>query len=369
MKQPLLFLALLAFFFSAMPTTNSFATTSDWTDGLSVDSLSAISNSPDMEKASIYDAFLSNESEEDCTTTFSLTPKHLTCGSLGFIDIYVSVGSPPFLVEWDNANNSIWNQAVTNSRTSVIPDLPAGTYTCKVTDKYNCVAMKQVILRNNGGGLSLDYTVTDAGCGGLGAIDIDVYNNSAPYWLTISGPVSGTATANSSTIHIPNLPAGNYEIMVEKNNCIETFWATVGSNGGGNLDFDLNVTAASCGGKGSAWVTVSGGTPTHTVHIWGDNGIDESYQVGSNSFELTDIPAGDYSIKIVDSKGCEKLKTFKISGGGSNMDFKLDITAASCGGKGSAWVTVSGGTPTHRVHIWGDNGIDESYQVGSNSFE
>ena len=145
----------------------------------------------------------------------------------------------------------------------------------------------------------------------------------------------------SNNFQLTDIPAGNYSIQIIDSKGCEKVRTFVIDGDGGNLDFVLEITAASCGSKGSAWVTVSGGTPGHAVSIWGDNNIDESYQVGSNSFQLTDIPAGSYSIRIVDSKGCEKLQPFVIGNSGSDLSYTVSVTDAACGGKGSAPVSYT----------------------------
>ena len=70
-------------------------------------------------------------------------------------------------------------------------------------------------------------------------------------------------------------------------------------DGANKLDFALEIINATCTKKGSTWVIVTNATPNHRLHIWGDHNVDKQYTITSNSFQVTDIQVGTYSMKIL----------------------------------------------------------------------
>jgi uncharacterized protein (DUF2141 family) len=293
-----------------------------------------------------------------CNLEYTVSPHSISCGaSKGAIGVDISWGKGPFKIEWDNTSNSVWDEHTTSSKNYTIQNLPAGTYTVKVTDMgaSNCTIMKNGIqISNSGGDLQATFSATDAPCGSyFGWINVDVANSSPPYWITIKGPKSGTAQGNTNNSVIKDMPPGNYEVTVEKDNCTKTGWVTVGAKE--NLDFTSEITHASCGSKGSFWITVQGGSPTYILEWWHKNGGSDWVQSASRSFSLENMKSGEYTIKVTDKNGCSKTKKLTISGG-AELDFALESNAASCSDKGSIWVTIKNGSPTYTVEWSGPSG-------------
>jgi len=290
-----------------------------------------------------YDLLITCTPTAGCNLEYTVTPKAISCGaSKGAIDVAIAWGKAPFKIAWDNADNTVWNTYTTSDKNYKIDNLPAGIYVVKVTDAMGCEVMKNnIVISNSANVLDATFSSTAAPCGSnFGWINIDVANSSPPYWVTVSGPRSGTVQATSDNIVIKDMPPGDYEISVEKGGCTKEGWVTVGSTA--NLDFVAEVTNASCGGKGSFWITIDGGNPTYTIEWWHKDGTSNWFQSSGKSFPINDLKAGEYTIKITDKDGCSETK--KVTMGGGTLDFVLESNAATCGSKGSVWVTITAGT-------------------------
>ncbi|MEM6318670.1 MAG: T9SS type A sorting domain-containing protein [Bacteroidota bacterium] len=284
-----------------------------------------------------------------CDLKYTATPNHISCGgSKGSIDVAISHGVAPFKIEWDNASNTIWKTITTHDKNYKITDLPAGTYLVKITDSKGCQVMKNnIVINNKGNALEVNFSTTDAACGEqFGFINIDVLNSSPPYWITVKGPKSGTVQGNSNNTVIRNMPAGDYEVTVEKGGCTKTGWVKVGKKSG--IDFHAEVSDATCDKSGSFWITVHGGDPTYTIEWWHKDGTSSWMQSASKDFPMNGMKAGEYTIKITDRHGCSKSKKVTMGSGGK-LDFALEANGATCGGKGRIWVTVKNGTPSYEV--------------------
>jgi len=302
--------------------------------------------------AGAFDLLISCSTPQDCNLVYTATPKHLGCGqSTGSIDLDVSSGQAPYKIEWDNANNTVWNTYTTVSNTYTISNLPAGSYTVKMTDATGCVLMRNnVLVVNSSSTLDATFSTTPAPCGSnFGWINIDVENSAPNYWVTVSGPRSGTVNATSNTIVIKDMPPGDYEVTIEKGGCSKQGWVTVGATQ--DLDFEAEVTSASCGGTGSMWMTVAGGDPTYTIEWWHIDGTSNWVQSASSSFSLDDLKPGEYTIKVTGRNGCSKTKKVIVDGG--SLEYALESNAASCSGRGSVWVTIANGTAGYVVEWTG----------------
>ncbi len=299
-----------------------------------------------------YDLVITCNTSVGCNLEYTVTPNHISCGATkGSIDVDISWGKAPFVIAWDNATNTVWNTYTTSSKNYKIENLPAGVYSVKVTDAMGCEEMKNnIVLTSSGSSLDATFSSTPAPCGSsFGWINVDVANSSPPYWVTITGPRSGSVQVTSNTSVIKDMPPGNYEVTVEKGGCTKTGWVTVGKTD--NLDFVAEVTNASCGGTGSFWITIDGGNPTYTLEWWHKDGTSNWVQVSGKSFPLTNMKAGEYTIKITDKNGCAQTK--KVTMGGGSLDFALESNAATCGSKGSVWVTINSGTKNFVVEWTG----------------
>jgi gliding motility-associated-like protein len=375
-----------------------------WSNGDVTQNLAAVS-------AGIYIVTITDAT--NCTTTASATVTNIggptasaitvntTCGNAnGSIDLTVLNGTTPYSFDWSNSATS-----------EDLTDIAAGTYTVTVTDANGCITIVSTTLTNTDGPSSVTALATDATCGNAnGSVTITIIGGTAPYGFSWSnGAISQnltnvvantytvvvtdangcTATASAVVNDIPgqtvnatafdsscgnavggvtltisggtspftfiwsngaitqdltNIAAGIYTVTVtDDNGCTDTASATVN-----NADGPIASAAAldsTCGDdNGSIDVTVAGGTLPYDF-IW-DN--------GDTTEDLTNMPAGTYSVTISDANDCEAILSATVNNSNAPTASATTVDSTCGDANGSVDLTVSGGTAPYNF-IW-DNG-------------
>jgi len=176
--------------------------------------------------------------------------------------------------------------------------------------------------------------------GGDGTITLTVSNGLSPYtfaWTTSDG--SGLAATDQDQT---GLIAGTYDVVVtDQNGCTaaesveitEPIVLTATITGGDVSCYD--------GNDGTATLTVTGGTPTHTFS-W-ENSVPA---VISNTQNLTGLVADTYSVTVTDGLGCTASDIVVIDEPTLIIP-TLTATDVACynGNDGSIDLEVTGGTP------------------------
>ena len=315
----------------------------------------------------------------------------------GEIDITPSGGTAPYTYSWSNGSTA---QDLVN--------VAAGSYTVRVTDDEGCFVDLTVTLTEPATVMNLSGTETDGTCAGSnnGSIDLSVTGGTGPYtylWNigATSEDISGLAPGNYSvtvedaggcvksigfTISEPSpitvsetlsnvtcngnadgtislsvgggtgsysyswaddgsittkdrtgLGPGNYTITVEDaSGClyVESFNITEPAI----LSSTATQLNVSCFGEstGSIDLTISGGSTPYTF-LWSNGALTE---------DLTNIPAGNYSVTITDAKGCTDSKSFTITEPASALSVTNSVSQITCNGAadGAINLTVSGGS-------------------------
>ncbi len=149
-------------------------------------------------------------------------------GYNGAIDLTVDGGTPAYTgytYQWVEQNDSIihnYPNGVFSSTEEDIYNLHAGTFTVVVTDLNNCSSTATYIVEEPFEGMKLTGDVFDVSCKDQhdGAIDLTVYNGTAPYTYAWSN--------GETTEDLENLDGGNYIIIVtDIYNCTVTDTFTV----------------------------------------------------------------------------------------------------------------------------------------------
>ncbi len=276
--------------------------------------------------------------------SFSTVVTNTSCNSLGSIELNITGGAGDFTVSWSGASTGT---TTISTNTYTITDLGAGTYTIMLTDNNGCSTSQTVSIYNTVGNLSLSASPTNAYCGVSGSIWLNISGGTADYTISWTGASTGTATSTSSSYDITNLLAGSYTINVtDGNGCTASTTTTVGSTGG-NLSLNASPTDAYCGVNGSIWLTISGGTADYTIS-WSGASTGSATST-SSSYDITNLPAGSYTINVTDGNGCTVSTTTTIGTTGGNLSLNASPTDAYCGVNGSIWLTINGGTADYTI--------------------
>jgi hypothetical protein len=237
------------------------------------------------------------EPSNGINTSTSVT--NVTCkgSATGAINLTVSGGASPYTYSWTGGATT---QDITNR--------VAGSYTVTVTDDNGCTATKTATITEPSTVLSLSATTTNIQCYGEddGAIDLSVSGGTSPYTYKWNN----NATCQDRT----GLTAGTYSVTVTDNKgCTATGSYTISQPTSG-ITVSGVITHVSCnnGNNGAINITVSGGSSPYSYNwyngsSWCNNNNNSSSQDRSN------LDAGNYTVKVTDSKGCSKTMTFTVT--------------------------------------------------------
>lgn len=242
-------------------------------------------------------------------------------GNNGAIEVTAQGGNAPYTYSWSNA-----------ATTEDISGLTAGLYTLTLMDADNCEFTLDVTIEQPQE-IAVTGTTEDAQCGAMdGSISIDVEGGTAPYTFNWD---------NGSTSEDPTgLAAGLYNlVLTDANGC--------------NFDYSIAVSTpnelivvnafedVSCNGgaNGTIDLTISGGVAPYTID-WDNDLYDGSTTVN-------DLPAGVYTIVVIDDEGCEFPSQITIAEPDVLDAFVVDPQSSTlCNGSadGSIELVVNGGT-------------------------
>jgi len=206
-------------------------------------------------------------------------------GMSGYAEVTASGGVYPYTYAWSNG--------VTNP---INNNLIAGNYTIVVTDANGCSANSGVTINEPAIGVTITYIMDSVSCKSFsdGVITINVTQGTMPYEVFFGDSTfSQLNTANGYVAD--GLVAGTYHVrVVDLNGCEAS--VTVDVLEPDTITFEITTTPVSCynGSDGNAYMTVQGGTPAYS-YFWSN---------ASFNLDMTNVPAGDYSVAISDANNC-----------------------------------------------------------------
>ncbi len=199
----------------------------------------------------------------------------------------ITGGSGSYTIAWSNLGEGL-------SQTN----LSAGDYTITVTDTNNCTASVTVTIPPPIS-FTLAPVVQQVSCFGAndGSINLNFQGGQEPIdFAWTDDPTAGTERNNlgpgAYTVNITDATPCSY---TETFIIIQPAELTLS----GNITNALDCDDAS---SGAINLLISGGSEPYTV----------SWSTGETTEDLSDIPAGDYLVNVVDANGCEASETFTI---------------------------------------------------------
>jgi gliding motility-associated-like protein len=273
----------------------------------------------------------------------SYTSQNVNCfgNNTGNVSVNVTGGTTPYTFNWSNG-------ASTQNLTSVT----AGSYSLTVTDANGCTSSTgSVTISQPAAAIALSSTTTEAGCFGnnTGSINLTVTGGTAPYSFNWS---NGAVTED-----LNGIGSGNYVVTVtDANGCINTSASiNVGQPAGA-----LNAQVAStqdigCFGNttGAITLTVNAGTAPYSYN-WSN---------GATTQNLTNIPAGVYSVTISDANNCSTfLSAITVQQpAGALAATVSEMQNVNCYGQntGSISLNVGGGTSPYS-YSWSNGATSQN---------
>ncbi|MBK9193722.1 MAG: gliding motility-associated C-terminal domain-containing protein [Flavobacteriales bacterium] len=291
---------------TAGPTGGTGVYTYDWSpDPLVGDSTAQITQLC----AGVYTVFISDGL---CDTTASVliiepAPYNITAtidsascfGTCdGSIDLVIQGATGPYVIDWSP-------DPINGDGTPTVIDLCAGTYTATITDLNGCDTVLTYVV-NEPAPLSGTVATTDNACFGAcqGTAAVQVVGGTAPY--TITWALNGIVFA-TDTLIVDSLCAGDYTMtVVDAHACVTIANFTLDE--GPAILPTLTFIGETCNGPGDgeAHVAPTGGSGTLTYN-W-----DPDPSNPDGTVDAFGLVAGNYTITITDSLGCDTVVPFTI---------------------------------------------------------
>lgn len=203
------------------------------------------------------------------------------------ITLTIIGGTPPYAINWSNFATG-----------TQLNNLGAGTYTVTVTDAKGCVKLVQTTIADLPVFI-LQPTVNQITCYGEtnGSIDLGLIGGLAPVTVTWNDGSSAGLVRN-------NLTAGIYTAMVTDGmGCtIQRTFAIVAPQVLLIVGIVQNDLDCSSSNSGSINLIPSGGSPPYRYN-WSN---------GATTEDLTNITSGNYSVVVIDSRGCSAVGQYTV---------------------------------------------------------
>ena len=283
--------------------------------------------------------------------TYTIEPSD-PCISNGSFIIRIAGSTPPYWVILDGPTSG---GVIATSNAFRIDNLRAGNYSITI-DKDGCGHSQNANLITTPITLSASAELIDNNvCDAFGDVQLNITGGTLPFSIFWHGQTSGSTTSNGSKT-IQNLEPGSYTFTIrDANLCTTTTTATVTASGT-DLYCVLTQTPVICDNMGQIGISISGGLPTYRVDYSGPKtGAVIATTTGDRAAtaSILDLPAGDYTIKVTDSRGCVASESITVGGTITDLACIVTQTPQICDNMGTIGVTISGGQPTYRVDYTG----------------
>jgi len=249
------------------------------------------------------------------TSTSLLTPNGISVVSVGITNstcndfsgiigpIIIFGGTSPYTYSLTDSLGNV-NSTTIYGTSWQFDSLSSGVYDLSITDGNGICTFTSAYTISNVVTFDLTTSTTGTTCSGNdGLVRLDITSGGTPpYTYNINGQ-SVVTSLTSYTFN--NLFSGNYLASVTDSLlCYQSSSFTIDNSN--TVDFHLlSVTSNNDDGSISSYVT--NGKPPFTLYWSGDVGT----QTG---FTVSNLPAGEYSLRVVDSDGCSKTKKVPING-------------------------------------------------------
>jgi hypothetical protein len=267
----------------------------------------------------------------------------------GGISVTISGGTAPFYYLLDSGFADI-----SYENTFVATGLTSGGYTLKITDAALCEVESLITLTSVNGMSSVDIIGVNSSCSNSGgSITINTNGGIGPFTFGLITPSGNTITntSSSSSFTFSSLSGGTYTAYVSDSaGCNYSEEITIITEDKFTLSYTTtNTTCGDSNGSVSLLIT-SGGTPPYNFYL-GNNFAVIGTILTAHTFN--NVSVGQYSLRVVDSLGCEQVKQVSISQS-SGIEFNLYPISCESGNDGSINAFISKGKPPFTFN-WSNN--------------
>ncbi|MBI2967461.1 MAG: PKD domain-containing protein [Bacteroidetes bacterium] len=301
-----------------------------WSTGATIDTASGLC--PGTYTVTVTDAkgcskIDSTSVTEPATLTAVVSVTNINCNGdcNGIAQVIPAGGTPSYNYLWSNVSTD-------NPQTGLCP----GTYYVTVIDANGCTDTASGTITEPPAWLA-SVSGTDNTCSGgnSGSADVTVTNGSGTFQYSWS---NGAVTED-----ISGVTAGTYSCTVVDVTCSDTIILSVTITEPSALSLIPGSQNASCGvNDGSAWVTVTGGTPGYS-YLWNDS-------LGQTNDTALSFYAGLYCVTVTDGNSCTVTACIGVNNIGApviSLDTVMNVSCNS-GNDGEIYITATGaGTLTY----------------------
>lgn len=238
----------------------------------------------------------------------------------GSITVRVTGGTLPYKYRWTSGDTTL-----------NLSNVASGNYSFTVTDAGGCT---QLVKANLSQPTKIDYTVKsiiNVACFNdkSGAIDIAVSGGVGPYTYKWNNGITAQ--------DLESVSAGKYSVQIaDVKGCSKSIDAEVTQPAELILKLDT-ITPINCFGdkSGAIYISVSGGVAPYK-YIWSNGAIIQ---------DISQLPAGQYTVTVTDTKGCSKTQSATVNQPPQLVAKLTDVKNISCSGDktGSIALSVTGG--------------------------
>ncbi|MBI1227383.1 MAG: T9SS type B sorting domain-containing protein [Bacteroidetes bacterium] len=252
-------------------------------------------------------------------------------GSVYFDSISTAL---PFIWNWTNGATTSYNTGLAGGYYNLTVTLgtcvmPYGPNSFHILDDLNIP--------------DITGTATNASCGlSNGSIDQTIADGTPPFSFAWNN--------GAGTEDLDGLPPGIYNVTVtDAGGCTSTASYSISDV----IPYTLSATAT----PASSCTTDNGGIDLSVDPPGG--GYTYTWSNGAMTEDLSDVPAGTYTVTVGDGNGCSVTATFIVEDTAIPPTATASPAAAACGlGNGGVDLTASGGTPPY-TYAWDNGAVTE----------
>ena len=318
-----------------------------WNNGLSSEDVSGVAAGTyemtvtDANGCSATTSMIISNSDGPTLST-SVTNSMSCVTNDGSVDLTISGGAMPYMIDWDNDGFG------ENGDMEDLSNLTAGGYMVIITDANGCQANTSIFIANSNDPV-VGIVVTDpTTCLETGSFDLTVTGGAMPYTYDWNNDGLGD---NDDLEDISGLIGGAYSVIVtDANGCSIQENASIRSIRPPLLSG--NFTEPTCGvadGTIDLVILDPDGTTPYTYN-WSN---------GETTEDITSLAAGNYTVTVSNGISCSTVMTFNLPSVNAPEIILIQSNPTCAAANGGIDMTISGGNPPYMID-WDNNGIGDT---------